>query len=72
MDELNKQSIVDENTSTQPGKENEQRAQNVAGESTAAPEMQVGKLICPRCRKCFRPEGEEVPTLRYEEQFETV
>ena len=30
MDELNKQSIVDENTSTQPGKENEQRAQNVS------------------------------------------
>ena len=53
MDELNKQSIVDENTSTQPGKENEQRAQNVAGESTAAPEMQVGKLICPRCGNAF-------------------
>lgn len=61
MDELNKQSIVDENTSTQPGKENEQRAQNVAGESTAAPEMQVGKLICPRCGNAFDQKEKKCP-----------
>lgn len=61
MDELNKQSIVDENTSTQPGKENEQRAQNVAGESTAAPEMQVGKLLCPRCGNAFDQKEKKCP-----------
>lgn len=61
MDELNKQSIVDENTSTQPGNENEQRAQNVAGESTAEPEMQVGKLICPRCGNAFDQKEKKCP-----------
>lgn len=61
MDELNKQSIAEENTSTQPGGENEQQTQNAAGESTAAPEMQVGKLICPRCGNAFDQKEKKCP-----------
>lgn len=61
MDELNKQSIAEENTSTQPSDENEQQTQNVAGESTAAPEMQVGKLLCPRCGNAFDQKEKTCP-----------
>lgn len=61
MDELNKQSIVEEKTSEQPSNENEQQAQNAAGESAAAPEMQVGKLICPRCGNAFDQKEKKCP-----------
>lgn len=61
MDELNKQNIVEEKTSEQPSNENEQQAQNAAGEGAAVPEMQTGKLICPRCGNTFDQKEKKCP-----------
>lgn len=68
MDELNKQNAEDETTTAQPGGENTQPvppadtgAQQTAGESASAPEIQLGKLVCPRCGNVFEPKEKKCP-----------
>ena len=68
MDELNKQNAEDETTTAQPGSESAQPvppadtgAQQTAGESAAAPETQLGKLVCPRCGNVFEPKEKKCP-----------
>lgn len=68
MDELNKQNAEDETTTAQPGSESAQPvppadtgAQQTAGESAAAPEIQLGKLVCPRCGNVFEPKEKKCP-----------
>ena len=68
MDELNKQNAEDETTTAQPGGENTQPvppadtgAQQTAGESASAPEVQLGKLVCPRCGNVFEPKEKKCP-----------
>lgn len=71
MDELYKQNVGEETAAEQPGGENTQpvppadtgaqEAQQPAGESTAAPETQLGKLICPRCGNAFEPKEKKCP-----------